>query len=245
MQYEEIMMFRNLHVFLTIAVISLASANSFACGKHKKEKEQQALLSANNINADNSGKSDNPEKIAQNKINNADQKEDVVQEKMEGNLNEQPSNLDKQSNSKVQDSQVSESKAVNAIRAIEASSEKSSADNADNTAAASASDTSTDMQVLDFILTNKIESREPGETLEAFTKDHERGFAFARLSSKTNGDVTFVWYRNDHEYAKQTMTIQASKKWRTFSSVKLRPGLWKVQLKHNDQILAEKTFTLE
>jgi len=102
------------------------------------------------------------------------------------------------------------------------------------------------LEVVDFLLAGKVESREPQNVVEAFGKDNERGFAFARLHAKAPSDVTFVWYLNDKPVARCKQSIQASKKWRTYSSVKLRPGQWKVQLLgENDSVLAEKTFAIE
>ncbi len=102
-----------------------------------------------------------------------------------------------------------------------------------------------DLEVLEFVLANQVENREPKNLVDSFTSNEERGFAFARLRAQTNSKITFVWYRNGHEYARFTLPVNASKKWRTYSSVKLRPGEWKVQLLAEDKVLAEKTFTLQ
>lgn len=101
------------------------------------------------------------------------------------------------------------------------------------------------LDVLEFVLTNHIEGREPKDIVESFNKELDRGFAFARLNVKTPTDVTFLWYRNDKLVTRFSTEVQASEKWRTFSSVKLRPGQWKVQLMAKEKILAEKTFSLE
>lgn len=105
---------------------------------------------------------------------------------------------------------------------------------------------SVDLEVLEFVLASKIENREPQGITESFANADDRAYAFARLNAKTQGKVTFVWYRNDSEYTRFTTDIQAAKKWRTYASVKLRPGTWKVQLLNEDNsLLAEKTFTLQ
>lgn len=104
---------------------------------------------------------------------------------------------------------------------------------------------SMDLEVVDFVLAGKVEAREPQGVVEAFGKENEYGFAFARLHAKAATEVTFVWYRNDKQVASFKQPIQASKKWRTYSSVKLRPGQWKVQLLTEDKVMAEKTFTIE
>lgn len=101
------------------------------------------------------------------------------------------------------------------------------------------------LEVLEFVLASKVEGREPQEIVDNFTTQ-DRAFAFARLNVKDPGDVTFVWYRNGHEYTRFKSPVQASKKWRTFSSVTLRPGDWKVELvADNGAVLSEKSFKIE
>lgn len=103
-----------------------------------------------------------------------------------------------------------------------------------------------DLRLVEFVLANQVESREPKNIVEAFSEEADRGFAFARLASKTTSEVTFLWTRNGHECARFTSPVQAAKQWRTFSSVKLRKGDWKVQLlDQNKVVLAEKTFTIQ
>lgn len=102
-----------------------------------------------------------------------------------------------------------------------------------------------DLEVVEFVLANSVEAKEPREVVETFGLDAERGFAFARLNVKTPTEVTFLWYRNGNLVNRFSTQVHPSKKWRTFSSVKMRPGQWKVQLLQKDKVLAEKTFTLE
>ncbi len=105
---------------------------------------------------------------------------------------------------------------------------------------------SADLEVLEFVLASKIENREPQGITDSFANVDDRAYAFARLNVKTQGKVTFVWFRNDSEYTRFTTDVQTAKKWRTYASVKLRPGTWKVQLLNEDNsVLAEKTFTLQ
>jgi hypothetical protein len=104
----------------------------------------------------------------------------------------------------------------------------------------------TDLKVVEFVLANQVVSREPKDVVEAFSDANERGFAFARLNSKSTSEITFVWTRDGKEFARITSPVHAAKQWRTFSSVKLRKGEWKVQLlDQNKVVLAEKTFTIQ
>lgn len=102
-----------------------------------------------------------------------------------------------------------------------------------------------EFEVLEFILAGNVEAREPKNIVEIFGKDNEHGFAFARLRVNAPSEVTFIWYRNDKPVARYTSSVQVAKKWRTYSSVKLRPGQWKVQLLDKMQVVAEKSFTIE
>jgi hypothetical protein len=102
-----------------------------------------------------------------------------------------------------------------------------------------------DVQVIEFVLANKVEGRQPSEIVENFSKENGKGFAFAQLSASKHTQVTFVWIREGKEHSRFTTNVHASKKWRTYSSTKLRPGNWKVQLLAGDQILAERTFTVQ
>ncbi len=113
-------------------------------------------------------------------------------------------------------------------------------------AAEAQSDAATDLKLVEFVLANEIVSREPKEVVESFTEGGDRGFAFARINSKATTEVTFLWTRNGHECARIKSPIQAAKTWRTYSSVKLRSGDWKVQLlDQNKVVLAEKSFSVK
>lgn len=101
-----------------------------------------------------------------------------------------------------------------------------------------------DIAVVEFVLANQVDSREP-KIVEAFTKEDQRAFAFARLNVKATDDVTFIWTRDGHEMNRTTLPVHMAQKWRTYSSIKLRSGNWKVQLLSKNQVLAEKTFTVE
>jgi len=104
-----------------------------------------------------------------------------------------------------------------------------------------------DIKVLEFVLTDKVEGREPHAAVETFNREQEKGmaYAFARLSTKKNTQVTFVWLREGREHMRFTTNVQPAKKWRTYSSVQLRPGNWQVQLKAGTAILAEQTFVVQ
>lgn len=101
------------------------------------------------------------------------------------------------------------------------------------------------VHVLEFVLSTQVEGREPKDIVENFEHANGMGYAFARLSAVKNSEITFVWRREGAVQSRFTTTVHASKKWRTFSSVKLRPGHWTVQLLLGQTVLAEKAFTVE
>lgn len=114
--------------------------------------------------------------------------------------------------------------------------------NTNNTTEAAAAD----LKLVEFVLANQIVSREPKDVVESFSEGTDRGFAFARIQSQKNNEITFLWTRNGHECARITSPVNKAKNWRTFSSVKLKAGEWKVQLLDKDKVvLAEKSFTVK
>lgn len=103
---------------------------------------------------------------------------------------------------------------------------------------------SSELNVVEFVLANEVVGREP-KVVEAFAKENDKAFAFARINVKEASKVTFVWYRNGHEHSRMTMPVQQAKAWRTYSSVRLKPGDWKVELVANDKVIAQKSFKQE
>lgn len=101
------------------------------------------------------------------------------------------------------------------------------------------------VRVLEFVLSTQVEGREPKDIVENFEHANGMAYAFARLSALKNSEITFIWRREGTVQSRFTTTVHASKKWRTFSSVKLRPGHWTVQLLLGQTVLAEKAFTVE
>lgn len=100
------------------------------------------------------------------------------------------------------------------------------------------------MVVRNFVLSHGIEAREPVSDTEAFRVTDGQAFAFARIQNI--GDpttVSFVWHYGHKHHATVPMTIGVSPGWRTWSSVKLRPGNWRVELvDHQGEVLLEKAF---
>lgn len=100
------------------------------------------------------------------------------------------------------------------------------------------------VEVIEFVLTNKVEGREPQKILENFHNQDGKAYAFARLNAKEHAQVTFVWLYEGKEQARFTSNVQTSKRWRTFSSVQLKPGKWTAQLIAKGQVIAERDFVV-
>ncbi len=103
------------------------------------------------------------------------------------------------------------------------------------------------MVIRDFVLTHGIFEREPTGTTEKFATSDGRGYAFARIANEgMPTQVSFVWYYGDEMHASIDMNIGTSGGWRTWSSVNLRPGNWRVKLQdQNGMVIAERSFTVE
>ncbi len=102
------------------------------------------------------------------------------------------------------------------------------------------------INVLEFVLTNKIAGREPQDNVESFNQQaNDKAYAFARLSAEKHAQVTFLWLHDGKEQTRFNTNVHASKKWRTFSAVKLHSGNWKVQLISNNEVLVEKSFIVK
>jgi len=108
----------------------------------------------------------------------------------------------------------------------------------------------TSLKVLEFVLAHQVEGREPKGITETFNEHDEQGgsvYAFARLSAEKPTTVSFVWFKDGKEHYRFNTVVQVSQRWRTYSSVRLRAGNWKVQLVLPDshEVLTERTFTVQ
>lgn len=103
------------------------------------------------------------------------------------------------------------------------------------------------MVIRDFVLTHGIYEREPVGTTQTFASSDERGYVFARIANEGQPtQVNFVWYYGDEMHASIPMNIGTSSGWRTWSSVNLRPGNWKVNITdQNGMVIAERNFMVE
>ena len=101
--------------------------------------------------------------------------------------------------------------------------------------------------IRDFVLTHGIYEREPVGTTETFASADGRGYAFARIANDGSPtQISFVWYYGEEMHASIDMNIGTSSGWRTWSSVNLKPGNWRVKLQDaSGAVIAERMFMVE
>lgn len=102
------------------------------------------------------------------------------------------------------------------------------------------------LAVRDFVLTHGIAQREPTDNIQSFAVQNNKVFAFARLNNTgVPTMVNFVWHYGGELHATVSLDVGTSAGWRTWSSARLRPCDWRVELVDADgMVLSEKPFTV-
>lgn len=102
----------------------------------------------------------------------------------------------------------------------------------------------TDPEVIEFLLCEDVEDREPVNPKENFTTLDERVYAYARIhNTEEPVNLYFRWTHNGAVYAKINLLIGVSEAWRTYTSVQISEGEWKVELvTEDDEVLASTEF---
>lgn len=95
-----------------------------------------------------------------------------------------------------------------------------------------------------FVLSEDVIEREPVNIRQAFYSDQGQAFCFARISNSAELiTLSFKWYFEDELYFEFDAKVGTSPHWRTYSSVTLRTGLWRVELVDPDgKVLREIRF---
>ncbi len=87
------------------------------------------------------------------------------------------------------------------------------------------------LYIIDFLLCRDVVEREPIDIVQSYTMDDERAWAFARIHNTTGmHNVEFRWFYEDEEYFFMDSRVGDSPNWRTYSSVTLQPGAWRVEI---------------
>jgi len=106
-----------------------------------------------------------------------------------------------------------------------------------------------ELQIADGTITTAIENQMPVDRIESYRADFGKLYCFTRIvGAQENTEVTHVWYYEDDEMARVTLSI-GSADWRTYSSKRFLPqwaGNWKVVVLDSDQnVIGEIPFVLE
>ena len=100
------------------------------------------------------------------------------------------------------------------------------------------------LYVKEFLLAKDVVEREPIDTVQTFDLQDDMGWCYAKIFN--NGplrDLDFKWYHNGELYYTFDARIGSSPNWRTYSSVTLREGSWRVELAGpDDRVLKEIRF---
>ncbi len=100
------------------------------------------------------------------------------------------------------------------------------------------------LYVLEFLLARDVVEREPVDVVDSYTIDDSRAWCFARIhNSQKMQNVYFEWHHEGELYFRMNARVGTSNNWRTYSSVGLQPGQWRVLLRdRHGTILDERTF---
>jgi hypothetical protein len=100
------------------------------------------------------------------------------------------------------------------------------------------------LYVIELLLARDVVEREPVDVVEYYTTDDSRAWCFARIhNSQRMQNVYFEWYHEGELHFEMNTRVGKSTNWRTYSSVGLRAGQWRVLIRdRHGAILAERTF---
>ncbi|MBN2399445.1 MAG: DUF2914 domain-containing protein [Candidatus Aminicenantes bacterium] len=103
--------------------------------------------------------------------------------------------------------------------------------------------TESSFEITRLVLCKAVENREPVDIVENFTLADQKAYCFmAVANSGQEQTLVFRWQFEDEEYYRLETKIGTSTNWRTFSTVTLRAGSWKVEILENEQVLQEIAF---
>ena len=105
-------------------------------------------------------------------------------------------------------------------------------------------ETSSSVSLSGLVLTRRIVNREPSGTVKSFSAADRLAFVFVRLNNPgPPTEVSFVWYRDELKQSIVKAKVGRSRAWRTWSSARLSPGTWRVDVLSPDgSLIGEKSF---
>lgn len=90
-----------------------------------------------------------------------------------------------------------------------------------------------------IVLCTGVRNREPVNIVEMYTSNDKRAYCYVRVyNSRKSTIITFRWFYKNEHYHSMKAKVGISKSWRTYSSVRTKPGLWRVEvLDENGKLL--------
>jgi len=90
-----------------------------------------------------------------------------------------------------------------------------------------------------IVLCKGVRNREPVNIVEMYTSADKRAYCYVRVfNSRKQTIITFRWFYKNEHYHSMKAKVGISKSWRTYSSVRTKPGLWRVEvLDENEKLL--------
>jgi len=103
------------------------------------------------------------------------------------------------------------------------------------------------LYVSKMVLAKKVEDRNPVDVTQSFSVQDSQAWCFAKIYNSTDtATVHFVWYHDSDKHADVVSKVGVSPSWRTYSSVNLKPGDWRVELVDDQgNKLDEQSFSVE
>jgi hypothetical protein len=91
------------------------------------------------------------------------------------------------------------------------------------------------LYVKQMLLAKDVVERMPIDVVQAFEVSDQEGWCFARLYN--SGELTtvrFKWFYEEQKYFTFDAKVGQSTNWRTYSSITLQPGSWRVVLEDSN-----------
>ena len=106
-----------------------------------------------------------------------------------------------------------------------------------------------DLRVAEGTITTAIEDQMPVDRIDSYRADFGKLYCYTRIvGAQEDTEVTHVWYYQDNELARVTLSVRSAD-WRTYSSKRFLPqwaGQWKVVVLDADKNeIATIPFSLE
>jgi len=106
-----------------------------------------------------------------------------------------------------------------------------------------------DLRVAEGTITTAIEDQMPVDKIDSYRADFGKLYCYTRIvGAQGDTEVTHVWYYQDNELARVTLSVRSAD-WRTYSSKRFLPqwaGQWKVVVLDADENeIATIPFSLE